>query len=270
MYTGVHAHAELIEQYGRRGFERAVSAGELTAITRGWYAASQARSDVVAAVRAGGRLGCLSAAAVHGLWVPTQPYLHVAVRRRDQRLPATSGRLQFHGVRRWSDRQPVTTLWETLDQVVRHHDAETGMIVLESALNQRLITMADAATLTAGLPERKRSVFQHLVSSAQSGSETRVRLFLARRGVPVESQFFLPGVGRVDIRAGRSQLYECDSRRFHTATPYYEADRERDLIISGDRYRMTRLSYVQIWDGWDQTSARLLDTIRRRWHRVAP
>ena len=82
------------------------------------------------ALRLGTRLTCLSAARVHGAWVPLDshrpPRPHVAVRHGDP-LPARAGvvvhRLPTAG---WTTNEPVLPLDRSLDQVLRFHSVETG------------------------------------------------------------------------------------------------------------------------------------------------
>ncbi|MDN5726574.1 MAG: hypothetical protein L0G99_11685, partial [Propionibacteriales bacterium] len=67
---GVQKRAELDRHWGRATVDRAVREGRLIVVARGWYALPDASSDVLRAIRLGGRLDCVSAAQHHGLWVP--------------------------------------------------------------------------------------------------------------------------------------------------------------------------------------------------------
>ena len=60
--------------------------GTIIRIRKGWYANSDVPDDVLRAVRVGGRLACLSAAAHHGLVAQSFFSLHVSVGRQSSRL----------------------------------------------------------------------------------------------------------------------------------------------------------------------------------------
>ena len=56
--------------YRSSDIRRAIDAGQLTILRRGWYASVTAEPDVVNAVRAGGALTCVTALARRGVWTP--------------------------------------------------------------------------------------------------------------------------------------------------------------------------------------------------------
>lgn len=60
--------------------------GRIIRVRKGWFASKDIDEQVVDAVRAGGRLACLSALAYHGLAAPDPTTLHIAVHRSASRL----------------------------------------------------------------------------------------------------------------------------------------------------------------------------------------
>ncbi|WP_010550254.1 hypothetical protein [Brachybacterium paraconglomeratum] len=76
----------------------------------------------------------------------------------------------------------------------------------------------------------------------------------------------LPDV-RVDLLIGTNWVIECDSRRFHDDPTQYREDRRRGLTLSSRGYRVTRLTWEQVFLDWSRTSAMLLEMLRRRDHR---
>ncbi|MFW6597643.1 endonuclease domain-containing protein [Propionibacteriaceae bacterium Y2011] len=273
MSDAIHSRQSLVDAFGRRDFEEAVRTGAVEKVANGWYAVpGQAATDALRAVRLGGRLGCLSGAAFHGLWVPPTDELHLVMRRPGRRpvVDQRGGRVQVHPVRTWPSDQVACTVADCVGQVLRHHDAETGLIVAESALNLGLLGMVELAELNRGLPARKQRVISRAVDNSQSGSETRVRLFFDRSGVPVRSQVPISGVGIVDLLVGNSLVIECDSRRHHTGESNYHGDRRRDLRLHELRYTVVRLTWEQIFLDWEQTTQVLTGLIRARVHRRQP
>ena len=245
-----------------------MAAGLLTRVCYAWYAGPSADPEVVAAVRLGGRLGCLSGCRVHGLWVPPGHGLHVTFNRSAPvGLPAT---VAVHADREIGHEPAVRPLLACLEEVVRHHSTETALIVLDSALNRRLTTESEVAQVVAGCPAPKAAVLRYLDRRSESGSETRVRYFFQRRRVPVEPQVQVPGVGRVDLRIGRCLMLECDSREHHTARENYQRDRLRDLLLVADGRRVVRLTYEQVFFQWPMTQQFLSRLVQLRLHRSLP
>src|SRR5690606_37825586 len=65
---------------------RSVRSGEIIRIRRGWYGVSETTPAQYAAVRVGGKLGGLSAAASYGLWSGLDRRIHVLLPRNAARL----------------------------------------------------------------------------------------------------------------------------------------------------------------------------------------
>lgn len=166
--------------------------------------------------------------------------------------------------------EPIVDLRTALIQVCSCTDAETALITLESALNQQLITEDDLPDLTTKAPIKNRKILARACSTAQSGSETRVRNFLQSNRVQVNTQVAIPSIGYVDLLVGESLIIECDSRAHHTSSADYHSDRVRDARATLLGYTVIRLSYEQIWNEWEQTQTYLLQVIRTGAHRRPP
>ncbi|WP_138975366.1 hypothetical protein [Arcanobacterium haemolyticum] len=72
---------------------------------------------------------------------------------------------------------------------------ESDLIILDSALYQRLISIEDAHTIVENAPARKQKILRRFTHLAYSGSETRVRNFLQSLQVSVLPQAHIPSVG---------------------------------------------------------------------------
>ena len=251
----------------RRDISRALAAGTLLRISRGWYRSSTTiNPEVVSALRVDGRLGCLSGCKLHGLWVPPHTGIHIVFGQG-----CAPERLQrhMHTTRRPQPHAAVWPLLDCLEHVIHHHPIEYALVVVESAINLKLLTRDELHALLAEHPSRGAVIMKHLDIS-ESGSETRVRLFLQRRNVPVRPQVKIPGIGYVDLLVGRSLILECDSVAHHSTPANYEIDRLRDMAARDLGYDTLRLSYRQIWNQWTSTRRSLIHQIARRNHLIPP
>lgn len=272
-YRGIFSTAMLRErQISRRRQEKLVSEGKLRQIRHGWYATNDAHQDAIRAIKHGGQVGCISGCKVHGLWIPPkyQKGLHICLPEHT----AVDSSLAKRGItaHRGGNRgiSAIRSVEDCLVDVMTHHDPETALIVLESAVNNRFITFSDGEALIAGLTARKRKPLRFFERGAQSGSETRIRLFFRRRNIKVKPQEPLRNIGWVDLLVGKSLIVECDGRAYHSSESATHNDRVRDEYADLQGYSVIRLSYGQIWDEWEQTQEYLEKKIKTHRYRYLP
>lgn len=240
----------------------------LTRVAPGWYADRAADPSVAVAITHGCRVGCLSAAALHGLWTPPSNVRHWVVSGHGRSKPPPAGVVVHRGTSAMP--APVQPLVDALWLIVQKHDAETALIVLESAARHEAVPRSELLNMIDLAPVRSRPTLGHFCDRSDSGTETRVRLFYQRRAVRVRAQAQVPGVGRVDLLVGDSQIVECDSTAHHTAREQYLNDRSRDLGALVGGYRSVRLSWEQVFLEWPATQQALSAQLRRRAHRSKP
>lgn len=250
-----------------------VSAGEMGRLVRSgfarklrgtWYSDARTPPHLASAIKVGAKIDCISACGLHGLWAPQTAGLHVTI-GVGAPTPSLTG-LCVHRVKR-KGRLPVATVAEALRSVIRFHDVETAMIVLESAVNMRKIPKHMAIKIIQEHARRDKTLWKYFDPTSQSGSETRVRLFLQRKGVRVRSQVSIAGIGRVDLLVGDSLIIECDSYAHHASASDMHRDRDRDVQARILGFEVIRLSYRHIWSEWGRTQERLMKVIRSRRHR---
>ncbi|WP_216388713.1 hypothetical protein [Arcanobacterium phocae] len=262
-----------------RKLRRAVEQGVLVRLKHRWYAAAQTDRLAVTAANSGMLIGCCTAAREWGLWVPFEKTPHFIGDRKScqQAIAGAIIHRALDGYGRLGVHYPpckaphiVCSLIEALEQIVHYHDAETGLIVLESALNQRKIDLVTADQIINSAQKRKQPILRRRISTAQSGSETRVRNFLQSLGVMVHAQKVIPGVGRVDLLVGRSLVIECDSTTFHSEPLNVNEDRRRDAQQVQLGYTVVRLSYHQVWLDWEATQAYIQAVLHTHNHLKPP
>ncbi|MCZ4302544.1 endonuclease domain-containing protein [Microbacterium oxydans] len=216
----------------------AVRAGHLLRPRRNRYARPGIDRTVIEAVRAGGRLTCLSLLQVIGVFVLTNTTLHVQVPRNSSRLPARKADApHLH----WVDEPDaqllhVSTLHAAVRHAVRCQTPRATVATLDSLTHHGLMTMAELQALFEDLPARFRPLLRLVDSSAASGPETLVRLMLRALGLAYETQVLISGVGYVDFIVDGWLIIECDSREFHEGWGKQQQDRHRDIAAARAGY----------------------------------
>lgn len=256
--------------YGRRAIDRLVAAGAIIALGRGWYATADTPPTVLRALRHCQRVTCVDALALYGLWVPPTAGDHRADLRRGRGPASDDPRVVLHVpmLPRWPDQHPVLPLADSLRHASHCLDPEQTAMVLESGLHLGLIDEQTTHIVTSSLSQRRRDAIFPLRTDAESGTETRVRRGLTRRGVRVRSQVPIEGVGRVDLLAGERPIIECDSVAHHAGVAEFHRDRLRDLAAHSQGYIVVRLTWEQVMLDWPRTLERLLGMIRAGAHRA--
>lgn len=265
--VGVFSSATLTDAgIDARARRRLIATGRLTRITRGWYAEAAHVSAAASAVGLGGRLTCVSALELEGVWLPFRPRLHV-------RIAAWAPRARGVGVvsHRRADQplgvDPVDDLETAVFCALRCLAPLDALIVVDSVLDKRLLS-ANAISrlaLTAPVPVRRALAFRD--GRSQSGTETIIRYHLVRRGYRVRPQYWIQGVGRVDLLVGDRLIIEADSTAFHTRDDHHAADRRRDLAAHAQGYIVVRLTYAQVAHDWERTWLQLERLLRHDLHR---
>ncbi|PWF26565.1 hypothetical protein DD236_06865 [Ancrocorticia populi] len=249
----------------RHDIVKLVDQGILLRLHQGIYTTTTYASDATIAIQNGARLGCLSGCRIHGLWVPRGPDTHIVY--GTGKKPRQRPRTQIH---RYGVPLPVAAVWplrQCIEQVLLNHDHETALIILESAINRRLLRHSEAIEMLTNMPRKVQRIAPYVNGRAMSGSETRLRYFFERRGIRVAAQVLIPDVGWVDTVVGDSLIVECDSDAYHSSRESYANDRRRDLAARDQGYEPLRLSYQQIWHEWEATQLSLLRMIRAGKHR---
>jgi very-short-patch-repair endonuclease len=251
-----------------RQIARHVAGGRLARLRRGVYAEPGADPVVIAAVRTGGRLTCVSALALTGAWTMPSADVHVRVatgvsvtRGPGQRLHWTHERLDDV---RWID-DPLTALALAVECL----DLRAAVVVIDSVVNRRILDAEVVVRLLIATPRGRRLLKLH-DGKAESGIETLARLALRSRNLRVRTQVPIAGIGRVDLLIGDRLVLEVDGREWHAD---FERDRARDRALAALGYLVIRASYRQVMNDWPLVEAQILKLVRRRehlWRRTLP
>lgn len=252
-------------QGSARELSGAVAKGEVARAGR-YYVTPDTPPEIREALAHGMRPTCVTAAREHGLWLPPGRGHHVYVRRS-----AVGPGWVGHGWhQRWPEEAPVASPRLLLEHALTCLDPLDVGILADSALHQELVSADDVADLANVAPRGVARVLTRASGEAQSGTESKVRLFLQLQNVTVTPQAHIDGVGWVDNLVGRRWIIECDSREHHTGEETYAKDRKRDLRALELGYFTSRLTHWMTFGGWRRTSQTLLRVIRSGRHLEDP
>ena len=228
----------------------AVNTGALARIRPGWLRTADADPAIVRAVQSGGRLGCVSAAEHHGLWVPEHNGFHVSIPRHAGRH-ATAGLVPHWAGDPWRvNPLPVEPLERVIRQVLVCCDRDSAISVIDSALYRKKIGIRALERIVGRMPEEYRTVLTEANGLSESGYESTCRLRLSRRGFSLRTQVKLPRIGRVDLLLGDRLIIEADGREWHEGPDAFLVDRSRDLAAHREGYLPLRLAPHHIENEW--------------------
>lgn len=265
----------------------AVRSGEILRPRQGWYASPDLPDDMVRALRVGGRLASVSAAASYGLAVPHEFPLHVHVPHHDSRLRTERDfRIRLRDalgettvIHRGpvSPISPTTRLRVSLDdclrQVISTETENDAVACLDSALRIGALGDCDIQRLFAQLPGRCQPLAVKVDGASDSYPESIVRLNLARAGIATRIQVPVLGERWVDLLIGDCLAIEVDGAGKYSQdmTPgevarRVNSDRQRDAFLEALGYHVIRISYVMVLFDWPATLAMIQAVMDRGGH----
>lgn len=232
--------------FSRHRISAAVAEGRVQRIRRSWIALNDCDPAVVAAVRVGGRLTCVSAARRMGLWTPDDSAVHVVVRPE-------AGRIDREGLRvHWSIAPAPVRRHEIVDPLVNvlHHVARclprsSALAVWESALNLRAIDV-DVLSHIMWRGDRVRRVAGSVSRLSESGLETEFLSLMAGIGIRVRQQAMIDG-HRVDGLIGELLVIQLDGFAHHSDAAARRRDIEADARLRLRGYTVVRFDYTQLF-----------------------
>lgn len=254
----------LLQNYGisRRMRAEEVDAGRLVRVRPGVFAVPTADPSLVMAAAHGGALTCTHALRLHGVWaLESEGPVHVWLGGR--------GRVHHRGCACVSHYDAgsagvgLAPLEEVLIHVYRCGGDEAFFAALESALVQRKLTRAARRRIRGRLPARAHWLVDLARSDADSGLESLLRLRLHLRGITLDCQVSIAGVGRVDFVLDGRLILEADGKENHDGPAHRHRDRVRDAAASALGYETLRFDYAQIVHAWPTVEAAVVAAVVR-------
>jgi len=243
-----------------RSLQAAVGNGFLIRARRGLYVLPDTDRHTLEAVRLGGRLACVSAAADCNVFALDTTFTHLHVAQNASRLRAPNDR--FHRLDE-QNRDGVEVHWgklldpeagteyrvglvDALVQILKCQQPRFALASLDNALRQKLLP-PDAIPLIFGrLPDELQYLKGLVDARSDSGQETVLRFIVREAGYDFEIQVSIDGVGRVDFVIEGCLVVEADSRQFHDSWEAHVRDRTRDCDLAAAQYMSYRALYRDI------------------------
>lgn len=251
---------------GRRKLDRSLASGELIRIRRGWVATPDADPALIAAARAGVVVTCVSQAARFGLWVHESPKtFHVGVGPHS--AGAQTDRAHVHWSRPLIPRDPdalVDPIENVLALVADCEPFERALATWESALNQKLVTLAGLAEYP--WKPAAREVLAQANPFADAGTETYLRSRLQWLGLRIVIQAWIAG-HRVDALIGDRLVLQVDGKHHVGAQRSEDIRHDAELRLRG--YHVIRISYQQLMHDWPGVQDLIMRAVAQSLHLAA-
>lgn len=220
-----------------RSIRDAVAAGDIVRVHRGCYVYPDTPRGLAQAAHVGGRVTCVTALTLLGVFVREGHGLHVHLARG--RTPGCRTMPGVHTVQHWDTLarppHPRVLHVDIVDALIHATNCQTpreAVASLDSALHKDLISVDDLDEIFAHVRAGRRELRAFVDRRAESGPESIVRLIALMLGFSVQPQVSFPGIGRVDLLLDGWLVVECDSEEFHEGWDTQCADRRRDLALA--------------------------------------
>lgn len=265
-HSGVVRSSVLLDHgYSKTAVRKAIEAGRVVRVRKGWLALSNADPLLVTAARQGLTVSCITQAARLGLWVRDSSRLHFAVPRPGAELRPLGAILHYHAPVLPRPRFALAdTLENALVLVAQCEPFEDAVATWDSALNKGLIDRPALAQLP--LRGTARRVLAATDPFADSGLETYVRLRLRWLGIPISAQSWIVG-HRVDFLLGERLVLQIDGGHHTGRQRTQDIAHDAQLQLRG--YTVIRLSYAQVMDSWPEAQATIIHAIALGLHQRA-
>lgn len=238
----------------------AVRRGDILRVRRDHYARPNVDQHTLEAIRVGGRLACVSAAAELGLFAFDSTHTHLHLMRDASRLRSPQTRftplnqLPRDGVvlHWWPLAEPgagteyCVGVIDALVQIIRCQEPRFALAALDTALHDQRIRGRDLDIIFARVPEAQQGLRAQINARSEAGQETVLRQLILDAGLRCEIQVAIDGVGRVDLLVEGCVVVEADSQGFHKEWEQHVRDRTRDLRLAERGYLSLRVLYQHI------------------------
>ena len=252
-----------------RDMAGAVDAGLVERVRRSWLVTSDCDPRRRAAATVSGRVTCVSAAVLRGLWIPPAvetDTVHVAVASTTARIRADQLRLHWGSgpapVGRNQNEDPILNVMFHVAHCLTTGDALT---IWESAIRSKIVH-AEVVERVSWRSTQAAALAAVASSLSDSGLETRFVDGMRRAGVAVRQQVWIDG-RPVDGLIGTSLVTQIDGFDHHSSAADRRRDLEADARLVARGYVVLRFDYFHVLFHWDYVVETVLTAIAQGAHR---
>ncbi|MER7796429.1 type IV toxin-antitoxin system AbiEi family antitoxin domain-containing protein [Microbacterium sp. NPDC096154] len=246
---------------GDHAIRKAVAAGEVVRVRRGWIARRDADPLLVTAAAVGVVLTCVTQAQRLGLWTVTHD-VHVAAPPHGNLARPTAAHVHWNTplIPRGPDAlvDPIENVLALVAQCRPHEEA---LAVWESALRLGMLDRDVMRRLPLG-PDA-RGLLAEAQPFADQGTETVIMSRLRWLKLPMQRQVVLAG-RPVDLLIGERLVIQVDGG--HHVDAQRLADNEHDARLRLMGYHVIRVGYWQLFDDWATVQGLITRAIAQRLH----
>jgi very-short-patch-repair endonuclease len=122
-----------------------------------------------------------------------------------------------------------------------------ALVMVDSALRNKCVCVSDLRKRIIGPDSvRRRGLLDLADGKAGSVIETVARLAIRLAGLPVQSQVYIPDVGRVDLVVDGWLVIEIDGYAHHSTREQFRNDRRRANLLAEKGFVLLRFSYEDV------------------------
>jgi very-short-patch-repair endonuclease len=253
---------------------RWVRAGALVSLTRSVVAVPGAAPSLVRAVSLGGRLACISAARLRGLWVVDDGRFHISIRaneshfRRDALTPPPRAHWDSAPLDPHADLTAIESGRNMLVHVANCQPLEHAVAVFDSAVRKGMISIGELQRLAAVRRGKFARTVQFVTDDSDSGLESITRVRLALAGIRTRSQVWIDG-HPVDLLIGERLVIQLDGKQHLDDPAQLARDRAQDRRLKLMGYTVLRYGYGDVVHRWAETFAQITGCMAQGAHLAA-
>lgn len=247
-----------------------IGQGVLERVIRGWYCRPGADRGAVRAMRLGGRIGCVSALALHGGWLPPDAGLHIGFPSHASGRRLATREAPEGTVAHWHPKAASTgsafavmPIEHAIGDLLLCQPPAFVVATLDSLLHKRVVQRNRVGALVLQGPTRTHYLAPLLHPESGSGIESIVRFGLWAAGIRARIQVVVRGDYRVDVLIDDWLVLELDGRGTHAQKQAFTADRRREATIMRDGRIVLRFSYATVMYDWAFLLACVQDVLRQ-------
>ncbi|MFK4762017.1 DUF559 domain-containing protein [Microbacterium sp. ZW T5_45] len=229
----------------RHSIAKAVKAGTVQRVRRGWLAGPKADPLLVSAATQGVVLTCVTQAARLGLWDVHPSVPHVAAPRHAGRIAVAA---HVHWERPPLARHPdalADPIENTLAIVARCQPHDFALAVWNSALRAGAVDLDVLRRLP--LSPAAHALIEEAEPFADSGLESIMVPRLRWLNLPLRRQIWIAG-HRVDLLIGERLIVQIDGGHHVGAQRTSDIEHDAQLMLMG--YHVIRVGYEQVMHRW--------------------